>query len=110
MFDICISIMNDTLQAFENENTQLGRSIFKRDELLDIINDKAHIAIGYLINKFPEYTYHSMGLFSIIRKLERAGDHTQNIAEELIFYIEAKVLKHKSLKKKVIIKKNNILN
>jgi phosphate transport system protein len=39
-------------------------------------------------------------LFSIIRKLERVGDLTKNAAEELIFYIEAKVLKHKKDKSK----------
>jgi phosphate transport system protein len=33
-------------------------------------------------------------LLSIIRKLERVGDQAKNIAEEIIFYIEAKVVKH----------------
>ena len=33
-------------------------------------------------------------IISIIRKLERIGDQLKNIAEEIIFYIEAKVLKH----------------
>jgi len=36
------------------------------------------------------------GLFlaGVIRKLERYGDHCTNIAEELIFYLDAKVMKH----------------
>lgn len=38
-------------------------------------------------------------LFSVIpkifRKLERAGDHINNLAEETIFYIDAEVLKHR---------------
>ena len=33
-------------------------------------------------------------VLSIIRKLERVGDQSKNIAEEIIFYVEAKVLKH----------------
>jgi phosphate transport system protein len=36
----------------------------------------------------------------MIRKLERVGDQCKNIAEEIIFYIEAKVLKHKSFQQK----------
>ena len=99
MFDISASIMAEALNAFEKDDTQLGRSIFKRDKELDDINDKAPLAITDLILKYPEYASHSLGLLSIIRKLERAGDHTQNIAEEFIFFIEAKVLKHKSKKK-----------
>ena len=30
----------------------------------------------------------------VIRKMERFGDHCTNIAEELIFYLDAKVMKH----------------
>jgi len=33
---------------------------------------------------------------SVVRKLERVGDQTKNISEEIIFYIEAKVLKHRT--------------
>ena len=99
MFDISLSIMAEALNAFETDDTKLGRSLFKRDRELDDINDKAPAAICDLMIKYPEYAKHSLGLLSVIRKLERAGDHTQNIAEEFIFFIEAKVLKHKSKKK-----------
>jgi phosphate transport system protein len=33
-------------------------------------------------------------ILSTIRKLERVGDQCKNMAEEIIFYVEAKVLKH----------------
>lgn len=99
MFDISASIMAEALSAFEKDDTQLGRTLFKRDKELDEINDLAPAAIAELIKKYPEYTNHCLELLSVIRRLERAGDHTQNIVEDFIFFIEAKVLKHKSKKK-----------
>jgi phosphate transport system protein len=35
-----------------------------------------------------------------MRKLERTGDHILNIAEEMVFYFDAEVLKHSKLHKK----------
>ncbi|NCA21322.1 MAG: phosphate transport system regulatory protein PhoU, partial [Crocinitomicaceae bacterium] len=49
----------------------------------------------YILNH-PESIEAALYLLSIIRKLERVGDQAKNMAEEIIFYIEAKVLKHRS--------------
>ena len=94
MYDEAVNILTDTRNAFEKEDTILARSIFKRDEVLDDINENATATIGAVIkddiNSIPEALF----MLSVIRKLERVGDHSKNIAEEIIFYIEAKVLKH----------------
>lgn len=94
MYDEAVNILIDTRTAFEKEDTMLARSIFKRDDVLDDINEAAPLAIAELIkkdlNSIPEYLY----ILSIMRKLERVGDQSKNIAEEIIFYVEAKILKH----------------
>jgi len=94
MYDEAVNILIDTRTAFEKEDTVLARSIFKRDDVLDDINMNAPVVIGELIkadmNSMPESLY----MLSIIRKLERVGDQSKNIAEEIIFYVEAKILKH----------------
>jgi len=72
----------------------LARSIFKRDEALDIINANAMTSVSECIRQDINVLSDSLYILSIIRKLERVGDQSKNIAEEIIFYIEAKVLKH----------------
>ena len=94
MFEEAINILQDTRIAFENEDTTLARSIFKRDEVLDNINVAAIDTITECIKQDPQITKDALYVLSIIRKLERAGDQTKNMAEEVIFYVEAKVLKH----------------
>jgi len=94
MYDEAINILIDTRTAFEKEDTVLARSIFKRDDVLDAINESAPTAIAEVIkadlNSIPEALY----ILSVFRKLERVGDQAKNIAEEIIFYVEAKILKH----------------
>src|SRR6195952_2504003 len=94
MYDEAINILIDTRTAFEKEDTVLARSIFKRDDVLDAINEAAPVAIAEVIkadlNSIPEALY----ILSVFRKLERVGDQAKNIAEEIIFYVEAKILKH----------------
>lgn len=100
MYDETNSILEDVLKSFETDDTRLARSIFKRDELIDEINNKANGSIAEYMRSHPDKIEEGLFLISMIRKLERVGDHCKNIAEEIIFNVEAKVLKHKSKKKK----------
>jgi phosphate transport system protein len=95
MYEESINILEDTLTAFENENTVLARSVFKKDEFLDEINIDANELIENYLKNNPEDVDQALYALSIIRKLERVGDQSKNISEEIIFYLEAKVLKHK---------------
>ena len=94
MFEDSISILTDTRVAFEFENTLLARTIFSRDDVLDDINKRADDNISKFIRRDPDVLSQALYMLSIIRKLERVGDQSKNIAEEIIFYVEAKVLKH----------------
>jgi phosphate transport system protein len=98
MFDTCIEIMNTTARSFAEEDTKLARSIFKLDETVDEINVEANDKIAAYIRTHSDRINQSLYTISMIRKLERVGDQCKNIAEETIFYIEAKVLKHKNKK------------
>lgn len=98
MFHESEQMVQIILQAFEKEDSSIARGIFKRDELLDDINRRAMSLIMEYLKKFPDDLEQSLNILSIIRRLERVGDQTENIAEEIIFYIEAKVLKHSNKK------------
>jgi phosphate transport system protein len=100
MYSIANEMMADTLEAFDKEDTRLARTIFKRDKILDKIDEEALDRVKESIQDYPDQVRNSLLVLSMIRKLERVGDQSKNIAEEIIFYFEAKVLKHKKKKKK----------
>jgi phosphate transport system protein len=100
MFKQGNDMIAEVMDAFEKEDTLLARKVFKKDDLLDDINKNAATVIAEYINKDPNKIESALYILSTIRKLERVGDQAKNMAEEIIFYSEAKVLKHKSKSKK----------
>jgi phosphate transport system protein len=101
MYAVAIKMITDTLEAFEKEDNQKVRTVFKRDDELDKVNKNANEIVASLIKQYPDEVINHLNLLSIIRKLERMGDQTKAIAEEIVFYIEAKVLRHKKKKEKL---------
>ncbi len=100
MYETSIKMMSHVFNAFITEDTVRARKVFKLDKTLNNINREVSKVTSKLIKKDVDQTRNFLYLFSIIRKLERVGDLTKNIAEQLIFYIEAKVLKHQKMKTK----------
>jgi phosphate transport system protein len=98
MFEAAMRMLEETKTAFENEDTLIARKIFKSDDYLDHINIEAIKNLTDGMKSDPSKISDALYIISIIRKLERIGDQLKNIAEEIIFYIEAKVLKHAKLK------------
>ena len=98
MFEVSDSMLQDVLIAFDNDDTKLARSSFEKDELLDAINHNANEIITAYIKKNSKKIGQGLYILSTIRKMERVGDQVKNIAEEIIFSVEAKVTKHSERK------------
>ena len=116
MFDMLISMLSDSFVVLESENTRIsGKILAKDDEIDTLYHDSVDILASYIIENGKlkienEGTKESLSTFNfplsietvrcglklmlLIRKLERIGDHCSNIVEEIVFYVDAKVLKH----------------
>jgi phosphate transport system protein len=99
MFFVAQSMMQESLNAFEKADRKLVKGLFGKDEKLDKLNETVQPLIAQLIKTAPDDASILLEAFSIVRRLERAGDHITNIAEELLFYFDAIVVKHAKLKK-----------
>lgn len=98
MFAMLVGMLSDSYVALESENTKISGKILAKDEEVDVIyRNSVEILSTYAQNN-PSFTSCSLKLFLLIRKLERIGDHCCNIVEEIVFYIDAKVLKHSGKK------------
>jgi len=94
MFNEVITMFTLAKEALIEENTEKAEKVFGIDNLVDEINFNAVKVLSDEILLHPEKAEELMFLHAVIRKLERIGDRCNNIAEEIVFYLDAKVLKH----------------
>ncbi len=98
MCETVTSMFDNILVAYEEKDVKTARKVFKKDKVLDKIYQKSFKLIEQEIKKNVDITEQALILFSAIKKMERVGDLLKNIAEEIIFYIDAEVVKHKKKK------------
>ncbi|HYG03739.1 MAG TPA: phosphate signaling complex protein PhoU [Chryseosolibacter sp.] len=98
MLDVLIGMLKNMGEALKKEDTRLATRTTKKDEALNEYNKKAYAVAADLLRTHPADAKVLLMLFSLTRDLERAGDLTKNIAEEIVFHIEAKVVKHQKRK------------
>lgn len=94
MADGVVEMMELVIKAYREDDTKIARSVFSKDNILDAINQQASVIGERYIRQETDQIQQTLLMISIIRKLERVGDHITNIAEEVIFSKEATVLKH----------------
>ncbi|GAB3531101.1 phosphate signaling complex protein PhoU [Pontibacter brevis] len=100
MYEEAIAMFADCRVAFKNNDPVMAKTLIKRDKALDKIYRKSDSIVTKFMANNPEKISEALAILSIIKKVERVGDQVTNIAEEIIFYREAKVVKHKQDKKK----------
>ena len=94
MFNTVLDMMHGLREALVDEDPGKATSVIAMDDQLDDLKKASDdILVSYAREHLDQMTV-CMGLGSIFRKLERTGDHLTNVAEEIVFYIDAKVLKH----------------
>jgi phosphate transport system protein len=94
MAEIVQTMVKDVLDAFVNRNSKLARSVCERDDLVDGLNDQVHRELLTYMMSDPKTIARAVHLMIVSRCLERIADHATNIAEDVIFMVDALVIKH----------------
>ncbi|MDD4657366.1 MAG: phosphate signaling complex protein PhoU [Bacteroidales bacterium] len=94
MFDTLISMLSDGLVSLEYESTIKSEKILAKDDKIDQIYHNSIYILSEYITKDTSFTLCGLKLLLPIRKLERIGDLCSNLVEDIVFYVDAIVLKH----------------
>lgn len=89
-----IGMLRESLDAFVRRDADAARRLVRRDDEVDELN--RHL-FGELLARMvgaPSEIQASMAYVLVGRNLERIGDLATNVAEEVVFIAEARVIKH----------------
>jgi len=91
---LAAAMVRKALQAFIEGDADLAQSVLLLDDQVDQMNRDAFRSIGQLIGEKPEMAPQALHALIISRNLERVGDHATNIAEDVIFWVRGRDVRH----------------
>jgi len=94
MAEISERMTRESLDAFVRKDAKLARAILARDDEVDQLKDQVFRVLLTYMMADPGTIERALGLILISRHLERIADHATNIAEDVIFVVEAKDVRH----------------
>ncbi len=94
MAALCIEMIKESFLAFSERDVTRARNVIGRDKEIDELNLQIYRELFSYMAENPHNMSQSLGLIMVSKALERIGDHTTNIAERAIYYIEGIDVRH----------------
>jgi len=88
------SMLRDSLDALVNFDSKLAFSVCARDDEVDQMKRSVRLRAEEMMHENPGRIPVLLTLMAVARNLERIADHATNIAEDVIYMIEGKIIRH----------------
>jgi len=96
MGELAMKMLRESLDAFVGRDVQLAQEVLSQDDWLDAFKGQVFRELLTYMLSNPSTVEPGVDLILISRHLERVGDHATNIAEDVIFLVEARDVRHRS--------------
>jgi phosphate transport system protein len=88
---IFMDMLENIMEAFQNEDVKLALEVSETDEELDKEYNKSVKELFKIAKTSTDVeTEEAMRALLVLKQLERAGDHVTNIAENIVYLVNAK--------------------
>lgn len=88
------AMVHQALDALVRLDVALARAVIAMDDRVDDINRRMYADVTQLISRDPPNAEVALNLLSASRYMERIADLATNIAEEVLFMVEGRVVRH----------------
>ncbi len=92
--NIAQSRLRDALDAFVRRDLDLARKVLNEDDKLDALKTQIFRELLTYMLQDPATIEPALDLILVSRHLERIGDHATNVAEDVIFIVSARDVRH----------------
>jgi len=101
MANIAQGMLRDALDAFVRRDTTLAQNVLNEDDALDSLKTQIFRELLTYMLADPGTIEPALDLILVSRHLERIGDHATNVAEDVIFMVSARDVRHHAADGKV---------
>ena len=96
MASIAQNMLRDALDAYVRRDVALAHAVLNEDDTLDALKTQVFRELLTYMLQDPSTIEPALDLILISRHLERIGDHATNVAEDVIFMVSARDVRHHS--------------
>lgn len=89
------SMIRDSLRAFLTRDAVLAREVCKQDDEVDYLDRALIQELLEYMGRSQEAIAFGLSQITVVRNLERAGDHATNIAEQVVYMVEGESIRHR---------------
>lgn len=94
MAEIAQNMLRDALDAFVRHDVDLAQHVLDEDDRLDALKTQIFRELLTFMLQDPTTIEPALDLILVSRHLERIGDHATNVAEDVIFIVSARDVRH----------------
>jgi phosphate transport system protein len=88
-------MLRDSLRAFLSQDAVLAREVCKQDDEVDYLDRALIQELLEYMGRSQEAVALGQSQITVVRNLERAGDHATNIAEQVVYMVEGESIRHR---------------
>ena len=88
------AMVRESLDAFVRRDAALAAQVCKNDDRVDDLYRQLFAELMEMMTSDPRAVPRGVHLLLVARNLERIADHATNIAEDVIYYVEGRDIRH----------------